>query len=128
MNLMGFNKDKCSVLHLGWGKPRYRYRLGDEGMESSPEERDLGVLGDEKPDMSRQCALAAQKAKRLLGCIPRSVGSGAREGILPLCPLWGDPLEPCVQLGGPQHGKDMELWERGQGRAPKCSEGGTALL
>ena len=94
----------------------------------SPAEKDLGVLGDGKLATGRQCALAAQKAKRLLGCIPRSVGSGAREGILPLCPLWGDPLEPCVQLGGPQHGKDTELWERGQGRPQKCWEGGTALL
>ena len=27
------------------GQPWYQYRLGDEGMESSPEEKDLGVLG-----------------------------------------------------------------------------------
>jgi len=120
-NLMKFNRAKCKVMHIGWGNPKHKYRLGGEWIESSPGEKDLV---DKKLSTTWQRALAAQKANCILGCIKRSVASRSREVILPLYSTLVRPhLESCIQLWSPQHRKDTELLGQVQRRATKTIRG-----
>ncbi|KAJ7412093.1 hypothetical protein BTVI_47665 [Pitangus sulphuratus] len=96
------------------------HRLGGEVTESSPVEKDWGVMIDVKLNMSWQYVLTAQNANEILGCIKSSVASRSREVILLLCSaLLRSHLECCIQLWGPQHEKDMELLEQVQRGAMK---------
>ena len=78
VNLMRFSIAKYKVLHVGWSNPEYVYKLREE-LESSPAEKDLGVLVDEKLNVSQQCALVRQKANGILGSIRKEVANRDRK-------------------------------------------------
>lgn len=106
---MRSSSDKCKVWSLGPGKPWCQCRLGDGGVQSSPEHKDLGVLVDEKLDMSHQCALASVS----WAASPTAGPAGQGRWFCPSTLLSQDLMwnKYCVQLRSPQHSKDMDLLE-----------------
>jgi len=112
MNLMRFNKAKRKVLHLG--AIQDVYRLGKKLTESSPVEKDMRFLVDEKLYMSLQCVLAAQKA--ILCCIKRGVASRDREVIVPLTSaLMRSHLQYCIQVWRLSTRKMWSYWSESRG-------------
>lgn len=97
--LINFCLAKYKKQHQSQSNCKHEYRLSRDWIGSSPEEKYLGVLVDERLDMSRQCALAAQKANCILGCI-KSVTSRLREGFCPSTLLSSDPTWSAVSSPG----------------------------
>ncbi|KAK4817118.1 hypothetical protein QYF61_027981 [Mycteria americana] len=107
---MEFNKSKCRILHLM------------PGTSINWERR--AALQQGMLNTSQQCALAAKRANRILGCIQHSIASRSKEGIIPLYSALVRPhLAYCVQSWAPQFKKDVEVLECIQKRATKLVEG-----
>lgn len=53
-NCMMFKKAKCQVLRLGHDNSMQYYRLSGESLESSPAEKDLGMLMNGQANVSQQ--------------------------------------------------------------------------
>ena len=57
INKLRFNKSGCNVLHPGRNNCKYQYRLGNDMLERSSEDKDLGVMVDNRLAMNQQCTL-----------------------------------------------------------------------
>ena len=64
---MLFNVEKCKTLHIGTHNLHYDYFIGDNLLDSTKEENDLGVLINPALSCSKHCARAAKRANCILG-------------------------------------------------------------
>jgi len=62
---MSFNTDKCKVMHLGHNNRKIKYEIGGMELDSTLEEKDLGVSFNEKQQVGKQCLKAANKANEI---------------------------------------------------------------
>ena len=113
---MKFNKDKCKVMHLGKHNPGVQHRLGSTWLGSSSVERDLG---DNKLNMSNQCAAATKEANRMLDCINKGITSRDKEVIIPLYSALVRPHLNTVFSFGSCYTKKMWAGWRGSRAGPQ---------
>ncbi|CAL4066695.1 unnamed protein product, partial [Meganyctiphanes norvegica] len=66
---MEFNVDKCKIMHLGHSNPRNIYNMDAVNLKVTEEEKDLGVLIDNKLDFGKHIRNIVGKANRVLGMI-----------------------------------------------------------
>ncbi|KAK4832242.1 hypothetical protein QYF61_021167 [Mycteria americana] len=119
---MALNGTRANAGFCTWrgSNAGYKDKLGEEWLENSPAEGDLGCW----LSRSQQCALAAKRANRILEHIKHSTTSRSREGIALLYLALVRPhLEYCVQFWAPPFEKDVKVLECIQRRATKLVKG-----
>ena len=116
---MKFNADKCKVLHLGNQNPRYEYRMCDTCLEAVIEEKDLGVIVDEKLKFDTHTVTQANKANRVLGLIRRTFDNLDEEMLVLYKSLVRPHLEYCHAVVYPQYVKQEKMLEAVQRRATR---------
>ena len=112
---MLFNASKCRVMHVGRGNECYGYFMGETLVETTREEKDLGVYISNNLSPSNHVARAVEKANRVLGIIKRTYVNRSRDNILSLYKSLVRPyLEYCVQAWRPFLQQDVENIEKVQ--------------
>ena len=114
-----------SQLMVSTGFPEDKIaELGDASLGRAPHVKDLGVILDSTFKPSTQCIEAANKARRALFALKRSVVSRDRSVWVPLyCAFVRPHLEYCVQAWAPYLAKDADILERVQKLATKWVAG-----
>ena len=122
--LLGFNQQKCKVLHVGKKNPGYDYTMNDNVLETVTEEKDLGILITNNLSFSKHTAVTAARSNGILGMIKRAFSYIDKESFLLLYKGFIRPhLEYCVQAWAPYLEKDKNILEKVQRRATKLVPG-----
>ena len=117
---MEFNVNKCKIMHLGYNNPKISYSMGGSNLEETEEEKDLGVLIDNKLDFGNHIKCIVGKANRVLGMIRVSFTCLNVPMLFNLYTALVRPLlEYCVQVWSPYKKKYINLLEGVQRRATR---------
>ena len=121
-----FNISKCKIMHIGTrnNNPRHSYYMKQEKIEKEIEtcdqEKDLGVIFDEKLDFNKHIESAIGKANQMLGVIKRTFSYIDKNIFLK---LYKSMVRPHLEYGNiiwhPLYKKQSISIERVQRRATK---------
>ena len=121
---MLFNVEKCKTLHIGTHNLHYDYFIGDNLLDSTKEENDLGVLINPALSCSKHCARAAKRATCILGQIKRTFTYKSATVVKKLYTSLVRPrLEYCTQACRPWLQQDVNLLESVQRRMTRLIPG-----
>ena len=81
---MLFNVEKCKVLHVGYNNMCASYFIGNTEIQSTDEERDLGVIVHKSLKVSSQCNKVVKEAYSILGVINRCFLNKTKDILVPL--------------------------------------------
>ena len=86
--LIGFNSDKCKVLHLGANNPKYKYTItnGDiiSILQETVCEKDIGVYVDSNLTFDTHIMNTVKLGRKLTGMLCRTISFKTPEVMLPL--------------------------------------------
>ena len=117
---MHFHPKKCKVLHIGKHNRRDIYHLGNNLIDETVEEKDLGVTVSNTLSWSQNVAACAKKANRVLGMIKHTFSYMDKEMFLTLYKTLVRPhMEYCQEVWSPHLKKDIAVLEKIQRRATK---------
>ena len=86
--LLGFNGEKCKMMHLGKNNPHYTYTINDgnlvRNMETTNCEKDLGVHVDPLLEFNEHISKVVKKSRGIAGMIFKSISSRTSDILVPL--------------------------------------------
>ena len=117
---MDFNEKKCKVIHFGNKNPMIEYHMNGTKIETSKEEKDLGVWISSSMKPAKQCAAAANSANFALGQIMRAFHYRKKSHLVPLYKTFVRPkLEFAAASWNPWQEGDIKTLEKIQERFVK---------
>ena len=115
-----FNATKCKVLHFGANNPQHSSMLNKHTLETTKNEKDLGVIIDEDLKYHVHTTSATKKANQVLGIIKKSYVTRDANTIPTLYKCMVRPhLEYGNTIWRPFYKMDMDRVESVQRRATK---------
>ena len=121
---MSFNVQKCKVMHVGRDNSKLPYFMAGLQLETTEEERDLGVVMSNKLKPGPQCLKAAKTAQQVLGQILRAFHARDKKIYIQLYKTYVRPhLEFACPAWSPWTAADRDTLEKVQQRAVRQVSG-----